>query len=442
MARLPRGVKRVVFPSGAVRYEVRIDTTDAAGKTRRGARRRFTTPKAAAEALAAAAADARAGRLVAREGLTVSQAVSQWLAGQRLAPTTRAAYEAALAPLTEFYGDRRVQTITRADAEALIAALRVGGGPGGRHWGRSTINALLARWRAIWADLIDQGILGRDVLAGVKPLRKRDDPDAYDGVLDLSKRLTDDEVAALVSAHPPVAEVAPPPRRDTPAGRAALRAPLVHLALAGLRRGELAGLRWSDVDLDAGTIAVAAQTRIAVGGKEIHGTGKTMSARRRLMLPTPLLDVLRLVRERQQRAREIYGDAWSDDGYVIALANGRAASIATLNSWWRESLSAAGVAHRRLHDARHTAASRLISMGASPATTAAWLGHSDGGALALRTYAHTDADDLSAAAALLDYSKPRPDPGVVTGAITAEALGRLVWDSPAPDDVAAALDAL
>lgn len=66
----------------------------------------------------------------------------------------------------------------------------------------------------------------------------------------------------------------------------------------------------------------------------------------------------------------------------------------TLNDWWRTSLETAGVEHRRLHAARHTAASQLIAKGATPAVVAEWLGHADGGVLVLRTYSHVNGGDL------------------------------------------------
>ncbi|WP_198035696.1 hypothetical protein [Rhodococcus sp. BH4] len=57
--------------------------------------------------------------------------------------------------------------------------------------------------------------------------------------------------------------------------------------------------------------------------------------------------------------------------------------------------------HRRLHAAQHTAASRLIVPGATLSAVAAWLGHADGGTLVLWIYAHTDASEVNAFAALL-----------------------------------------
>lgn len=303
MANLPTGVKRITYKSGTVRYEVRIDA-DVNG-VRRQKRLRFETVKQASEYLKKARKDAAEGKLVPTTGLTVTSAVNDWLAAQEIGPSTRAAYAAALAPVVERYGQRKVQTIEKADVVALIKDLREGTGPGGRKWARTSINPMRARWESVWEDLVGQGKVARNPVELVKPLRKRDDPVAskHKGVLDLSDRLTDAEVARLEAAHPPT-----PPAdahmRSAPY-LAAMRAPMIALGLLGLRRGEMAGLRWSSIDLDTGTMKVAMTTRVAVRGKIIEqSVGKTESAGRWLPLPDPTLRVLRAAKATEKRYAE------------------------------------------------------------------------------------------------------------------------------------------
>ncbi len=86
---------------------------------------------------------------------------------------------------------------------------------------------------------------------------------------------------------------------------------------------------------------------------------------------------------------------------MIALDLGEAPSPRTLNAWWNASLRDAKLPHRRLHASRHTAASLLNLRGAPVTMIAAWLGHGDGGVLAMRTYVHTTDAILQAAAKLL-----------------------------------------
>ncbi|GEE00398.1 integrase [Gordonia spumicola] len=411
MAKLPIGVEKIEYKSGTVRYEARVDA-EVDGE-RRQFRRRFKTVAEATDYRKKTIAAAVAGKAVPTTALTVKVAVEAWLEAQEISPSTRAAYSAALAPVVEKYGKRRVQTIEKKDVVALVKDLREGTGPGGRKWARTSINPMRARWQSVWEDLVEQGKVSRNPVELVKPLRKRDDPVASKnkGVLDLSDRLTDAEVARLEAAHPPT-----PPAdahmRSAPY-LAAMRAPMIALGLLGLRRGEMSGLRWSSIDLDTGTMKVATSTRIAVRGKVIEqNVGKTESAGRWLPLPDPTLAVLRAAKSRQEAEQARYGERWrgGSDPYVLIQQNGRPTSPRTLNFWWNDALESAGVSHRRLHASRHTAASRLISMGASPAEVAKWLGHADGGELVLRTYAHVHEDDLRSLASALDYSRERVVP--------------------------------
>lgn len=411
MANLPKGVEKITYESGTVRYEARVDAE--VNGTRRQQKRRFKTVKEASDYLKQARADAVAGRLVPTTGLTVKRAVEEWLEAQQLAPAARAAYAAALAPVVERYGKKKAQSIEKRHVVDLIKDLREGNGPGGRKWARTTINPMRARWQSVWEDLVEQGKVARNPVELVKPLRKRDDPVATTtGLLDLSDRLSDAEVTRLEAAHPatPLAEG----HMRSPGYLAAMRAPMIALGLIGLRRGEMAGLRWSSVNLAEGTMKVAETTRIAVRGAIIEqSVGKTEAASRWLPLPEPTLLVLRAAKARQDAEKKRYGARWKggDDPFVLTQQDGRPTSPRTLNDWWKKALAAAGVPHRRLHASRHTAASRLIAMGVTPAETAAWLGHSDGGELVLRTYAHVERDDLRQVASALDYAKERVLPG-------------------------------
>lgn len=376
MARRPDYVRRVETGDG-VRYEVRIHAQRADG-SRFQKKRRFTTVEDAVKWHSSITAEVSAGTHIAPSDLTVRVACETWLAGKRIKPTTRDAYTAALAPVIETYGDQLVQKIVKADVEALVAELSAGTGPRGA-WKRTSINPMLARWRSVWKDLHAQGILPRNVVALVEPLRKPH------GQLELQLDgvLTEAEVEQLVAAHVP----RPEPEGATRLERAELthaahRELFLHLALLGLRRAEVSGLRWSAIDLDADapTLTVAATRVQTRGGVVEQADAKTMSSARTLTLPPHLLPILRRVRKEQREMRLALGEQWHgpDDGYVVALDDGRPAAPGTLNSWWTRSLKHAGLPHRRLHDARHTAATLLHLRGAPTATVAAWLGHADG----------------------------------------------------------------
>jgi integrase len=93
---------------------------------------------------------------------------------------------------------------------------------------------------------------------------------------------------------------------------------LWYLALSGLRRGEIAGLMWSDVDFDAGTITVA-RSRVELGGGPttvLENEPKTKASRRTLPLDEGLLAVLRRASARYAQEKLALGAAHADSGYV------------------------------------------------------------------------------------------------------------------------------
>jgi integrase len=99
---------------------------------------------------------------------------------------------------------------------------------------------------------------------------------------------------------------------------------LFHLvALRGLRRGEAAGLRWSDLDLDAGTLTVTGQLQ-QLGGRLVAGPPKSDAGRREIALDTTTIAALREHRLRQQAERAAAGTGWDGSGYVFTTATGQA----------------------------------------------------------------------------------------------------------------------
>jgi len=93
------------------------------------------------------------------------------------------------------------------------------------------------------------------------------------------------------------------------------------IALRGLRRGEAAGLRWADVDLDAG-VAMIEQQRIANGHLVTVGPPKTAASRRLVALDRHTVRLLREHRRRQRAEQCAAGEAWQDSGYVFVAEDG------------------------------------------------------------------------------------------------------------------------
>ncbi len=153
----------------------------------------------------------------------------------------------------------------------------------------------------------------------------------------------------------------------------------------GLRRGEVLGLSWTDVDLDAGRLSVRRQLERRdwkhgcadpdrcddrpsrcperTGGGLVLAELKTKGSRRTLPLPPPLVDALRKHRQRQREARIHAGTVWADSGMVFTTLTGRPVAPRDHSLHWTAFLEGTGVRPARLHDARHTAATFLLVQG-------------------------------------------------------------------------------
>lgn len=175
----------------------------------------------------------------------------------------------------------------------------------------------------------------------------------------------------------------------------------MHLALLGLRRGEIAALRWSSIDLDSTppSLTVAAN-RVAVSGGAAESDPKTEAGRRELPIPDELLPILRRARQRSREEQLAAGSKWVGEGHVVADEFGSPYHPDTLYKYWSRTLKAAGLPHVRLHDARHSCATLMHQRGVPLAVIAAWLGHTDA-SFTLRTYAHSSPAMLAEAAVTL-----------------------------------------
>ncbi|MGV0596781.1 hypothetical protein [Mycolicibacterium porcinum] len=185
MARVPGYVKVVTLPSGATRYQVRIETGRRDGK-RQQQKRRFAKLQDAIDAFNASLGDRSRGLQVAPSGLTLRQAADGYLDSLfALRPNTVASYAAVLRPAIARLGDRPVQEIRREEFERLAADIAVGTVPSGSWrkpanmpvveaetcgpWGASSVRHMLSRLRAVYARLVEDGTVRKNTAALVKP---------------------------------------------------------------------------------------------------------------------------------------------------------------------------------------------------------------------------------------------------------------------------------
>jgi integrase len=158
---------------------------------------------------------------------------------------------------------------------------------------------------------------------------------------------------------------------------------LFTLALAtGMRRGELLGLKWQDIDFHESRLRVRrtlnrVPTVMGEGaGSFVESEPKTMQSRRSIILPGFALEALQRHKQIQTEWKQHAAEAWEEHGYVFTTPLGRYIHPNTLYARFKTCLQKAGLPAIRFHDLRHSAASLLLSNGVHPKIVQEILGHS------------------------------------------------------------------
>ncbi|MFC8793036.1 tyrosine-type recombinase/integrase [Streptomyces cinereoruber] len=181
------------------------------------------------------------------------------------------------------------------------------------------------------------------------------------------------------------------------------------LAIAmGLRRGEIVGLRWNDIDLENRVLLVRQQVQRRRG---VLYNDETKGRRSRAIpLPAMCLAPLRWHRMRQKTTYEATGTEWAATGYVFATRTGRPVEPRNVHRSFVRVSEAAGLRPIRLHDARHGCATLLTAAGVAPRVVMEILGHSQI-SLTMDVYTHVVQDTQREAISHMDrlLTRKRPD---------------------------------
>jgi len=294
--------------------------------------------------------------------VTFAEWVETWLPGLDVKPKTRAGYESLLrSRIPPVFGAVELRRIAPADVREWVAAMAEEGLSASRiRQARQLLGAALG-------TAVTDGILGRNPAAGVKVPTDRPRQQRF------------------LDAHQ-VADLAQSAERREPGAGLVIDV----LAWVGLRWGELAALRVSNVDPLRRRITVS-EAATEIGGELVFGTPKSHRTRI-VVMPSWLSETI----------GERLSGLGAGDFVCTATRGGPLRASNFRRNVWVPAVAAAGIdPGLRMHDLRHTAASLMISSGASIKAVQRQLGHASA-AMTLDLYGHLYDDDLEALADALD----------------------------------------
>jgi integrase len=159
-------------------------------------------------------------------------------------------------------------------------------------------------------------------------------------------------------------------------------------AMTGMRKAEICGLQWRDIDFHGKKLTVR-QTLVYVAGKPTLQETKTTRSKRTISLDPITIEKLERHRRQQLQEKLRLGSAYEDNDFVIAREDGRPIYYRTMDNQWLKCIEEAGVPRIRFHDLRHTHASLLIAQGVPINVVSERLGHAQT-SITLNIYAHSN----------------------------------------------------
>jgi len=162
----------------------------------------------------------------------------------------------------------------------------------------------------------------------------------------------------------------------------------LHVALiCGLRQGEALGLRWQDINFQSGILEVRNQIQVIEGNLQLTGL-KTDRSRRSVALTSASLLALEKHLGIVEKMRDACGSSWKENDFVFPYFDGSAHPSTPDYNNWKRCLRLCGIKTRRLHDARHTAATLMYAQGVGIEVISRALGHSSS-AITSKLYVHS-----------------------------------------------------
>jgi integrase len=341
------------------RAVVDAGTDLATGKRRQRRIGPFRSRREAELAAAKAVSDVGAGAVRDTRAVTLAEYLrAEWLPAREvrgLKPTTLASYRwICQSYLVPRLGQVQLQKLAPPDVVVFLDSFSKEPGRGGKRRSARTI-ALTHRVLSLaLAHAVRAGVIARNPAEGARQDLPRGEASAERKVWTL------EQFAAFLDAT--------------------VNDPLYSLwalaATTGLRRGELCGLRWDDVDLGANSLTVR-HCRVMVHGVPMDSTPKTSAGQRTIGLDESTVALLAEHRQRQE-AKELACPAgfWCGEGHVFTDDIGRPLVPENVTKEFARAVRRAGLPQVRLHDTRHSHATALLRAGVDVKVVAGRLGHS------------------------------------------------------------------
>lgn len=379
--------------TGKYRWQITLQTkTGGRRKTRNG---RANTKTGARQAMQAALVDHKRGDLQAPDTIIVAQYAEIWLNRLTKArPRTLALYRQELNYALRVIGHEKVQHVSTATLKDMVADLsrqEMAGGLGrGKPMSPRTHSKVVIRLRAVFDEAVSDGIIKVSPMNGVKRERApKPAIQADDRVLEEPQLARFQALGTLLWQ----------------AGIFRLWPALFAAVSVGLRRGEVLGLTWTNVNFKTGVLQVRQQVIRVPEGARVSEMLKTDHGRRDIHMPPSLVQLLQEHQTQQRAERSALGLPWAPNGLVFATDTGNVVhpdnvnrALSRLTDWSRKGASTApghwwicypelraalhklhadGTALPKIapHDLRHTYATLALRRGVPLAVVSKRLGH-------------------------------------------------------------------
>jgi integrase len=364
--------------NGSYGFRIDLGPDPATGKRRQMSRQGFRTKREAESALSEKLGEISSGQTVSPTTESIGAYLDEWLKGEasRLKVSTLESYRIVVQRVSQRIGNVKLQALTPLDLERFYRELAETGGRQGGPLAAKTIRNTHTVLRKAFADAERLGLILRNPAATARP------PTVHQKE---QKTWTSEQLRGFL---------------DAVAGDRLL-ALYVLLATTGMRRGEALGVRWSDLDLDAGEVHIV-QTLASVRHQLVFTTPKTKRSRRQVYLDDQTVRLLRAHRAKQRQERLVAGPAWDGEHDLVFTDEiGQPLDPEWVSRDFRRKVRNTTLDDIRLHDLRHTYATIALKAGVHPKVVSERLGHATVG-ITLDLYSHVtpaigrDAADLVA----------------------------------------------